>query len=109
MSQQSLTGNPFALKEDVTYNTGSIVSKTLVEGDSGTITLFAFDEGQNISEHSAPFEAIVYLLDGEAVFTIGGAEKPVKSGEMLIMPADIPHAVSAKTQFKMMLVMIKNK
>ena len=89
------------------YVPGSIVSRTLVKKDVGTVTLFAFDKGQALSEHSAPFDAMVQVLDGECELTIGG--KPVRavSGETVVMPANVPHALQATSQFKMLLTMIR--
>ena len=91
----------------VSYQKGSVVSKTLIERKTGTVTLFAFDKGQALSEHKAPYDALVCVLDGEAEITIGGEPALVKAGEMLIMPADIPHALKAVAPFKMMLTMIR--
>lgn len=95
------------LNQLVQYAPGAIVSRTIAENKSGTVTVFAFDEGQNLSEHSAPFDAIVQVLDGEAEFIIGGAPNQLKGGNIIIMPANIPHAVKAITQFKMLLTMLK--
>ena len=99
---------PFVLKDIVDYSKGSIVSKTIEDKKTGTVTVFAFDAGQKLSEHKAPFNAIVYLADGEGEFTIGGKKHLLKAGELLIMPANIPHSVNAKKKFKMMLVMVKS-
>ncbi|MFC1952053.1 cupin domain-containing protein [Chloroflexota bacterium] len=90
------------------YQDNSIVSRTLIDKSSGTLTLFAFDKEQGLSEHTAPFDALVYIIDGEAVITIAGKPIQVKQGEMAIMPADQPHALKATSRFKMMLVMIKS-
>lgn len=90
----------------VAYQPGSIVSRMLVYTKSGTITVFAFDAGEGLSEHTAPYDAVLQVLDGEALVTIAGKEYPVKAGNLIIMPATIPHAVHAVTQFKMMLTMI---
>ncbi len=95
------------LEHAVDYADGSIVSRTLLKSKAGTITLFAFDSGQELSEHSAPFDAFVQVLDGEAVLTIGGKPITARAGETVVMPADIPHAVSAETRFKMLLTMIR--
>jgi quercetin dioxygenase-like cupin family protein len=103
----SLKGVPFHLEKHVDYATGSVVSKMLIQKDIGNITLFAFDAGQGLSEHTAPFDAVVYILDGTAEISIGGKTSTVKTGEMLIMPANVPHALSAKERFKMLLVMIR--
>ena len=92
----------------VSYQKGSVVSKTLIERKTGTVTLFAFDKGQALSEHKAPYDALVCVLDGEAEISIGGEPVLVKAGEMLIMPADIPHALKAVAPFKMMLTMIRS-
>jgi quercetin dioxygenase-like cupin family protein len=83
------------------------VSKTLIKKEIGNITLFAFDQGQGLSEHTAPFDAVVHILDGKAEITIGGQPQTVTAGEMLIMPANISHALHAVEPFKMLLVMIR--
>jgi quercetin dioxygenase-like cupin family protein len=90
------------------YQEGSIVSRTIIEKKTGTITFFAFDKGQGLSEHTAPFDALVYLLDGEAEVVISGKPFRLKEGEMLIMPANDPHALRAITRFKMILTMIRS-
>lgn len=102
-------GTPFNLKDDIAYAIGSVVSKTLLKKDTGNITLFAFDKGQGLTEHTSPFDAVVYIIDGEAEISIGGVAKTVSAGEMLIMPADVPHGLHANRQFKMLLVMIRGK
>ena len=96
------------LSKMIAYQEGSVVSRTLIDKDTGTVTLFAFDKGEGLSEHTAPYEALVQVLDGEAVIEISGTEYNLKAGETIIMPADDPHALKAKEQFKMMLVMIKD-
>ncbi len=100
-------GKPIALAEAVNYSDGSIVSKTLLNKKTGTLTLFAFDTGQSLSEHTSPFDATVHILDGQASLMIGGEEVTARAGEMVIMPADIPHDVRAKQRFKMLLIMIR--
>ena len=90
------------------YQVGSIVSRTIIDKKTGTVTLFAFDQGQGLSEHTAPFDALVCLLDGEAEITISGRPFRLKAGEMLIMPANEPHALKAVQRFKMMLTMIRS-
>ena len=95
------------LKEMVDYQESSIVSKEIIKGETGTVTLFAFDKGQGLSEHTAPFDALVNVIDGEANVTISGENFTVKQGEMIIMPANKPHSVNAVKQFKMLLVLIK--
>ena len=91
----------------VQYAPGSIVSRTIAENDAGTLTLFAFDAGQGLSEHSAPFDAIVQILDGEVELTIGGEAVRATAGQIVVMPANVPHAVKAPTQFKMLLTMLR--
>ncbi len=98
---------PIDLKEHIEYSTGSVVSRTLKENRAGTITLFAFDAGQGLSEHSAPFDAVVQVIDGEGRFIIGGEEHDLKAGQLIIMPANVPHAVRAKQKFKMLLTMLR--
>jgi len=97
------------LESEVQYQQGSIVSKTLINKPAGTITLFAFDEGQSLSEHTAPFDALVQVLDGNVELTIGGNPINATKGDIVLMPANIPHAVKAVRQFKMLLTMIKEK
>ena len=92
----------------VAYQAGSVVSRTLVNQKTGTVTLFAFDRDQSLSEHSAPFDALVFGLDGEADITIDGKPHRVKAGDMIIMPANHPHSLKAVTPFKMALVMIRS-
>lgn len=93
----------------VDYPTDAILSKTLIKKEIGTVTLFAFDKGQGLSEHTAAFDAMVHIMDGEAVISIDGKEHSLVAGEFIIMPANIPHAVEAREKFKMLLTMIKSK
>jgi len=102
-----LKGRAVALAGLVAYQPGAIVSREIVSLPTGTMTVFAFDAGEQLSEHTAPFDATVVNLEGEADIVIGGKTHRVKAGEMIIMPAGVPHALSAVTQFKMLLVMIK--
>lgn len=95
------------LAELVKYSKGSVVSKTLLDRKAGTLTLFSFDKGQGLSEHKAPYDASVIILDGEAEITIAGKPKRAKTGEMIIMPANVPHALKAITRYKMLLIMIR--
>ena len=90
------------------YQAGAVVSRELIKKPTGTVTLFAFDKNQGLSEHSAPFDALVQILDGEMEITISGKPYPVKSGEFIIMPANDPHALNAMTPVKMLLTMIKS-
>lgn len=106
-SLKIFTSIPVNLTSSIEYSSNSVVSRTLVDNKAGTITLFAFDAGQALSEHSAPFDAVVQILDGEAVLTIGGKDVNVTSGQMVVMPANIPHAVQATQQFKMLLTMLQ--
>jgi quercetin dioxygenase-like cupin family protein len=92
----------------IDHQEGSVVSRTIIDKKTGTITLFAFDENQGLSEHTAPYDAMVYVLDGEVEVTISGKPVRLKQGEMTIMPANEPHALTAKTKFKMLLTMIKS-
>ncbi|MBU2607958.1 MAG: cupin domain-containing protein [Chloroflexi bacterium] len=107
-SPLELVGQAVKLIDLVSYQEGSIVSRTIIDKATGTCTLFAFDEGQGLSEHTAPFDALVYLVDGEAEVTISGKILHLKEGDMVIMPANKPHALRAVKKFKMMLVMIKS-
>ena len=91
----------------VNYGDDSVVSRTLIDKNAGTLTLFAFDAGQGLSEHTAPFDATVQVLDGEGEFIIGGKSVIAKPGELVIMPAGIPHSVRANQRFKMLLIMIR--
>ena len=91
----------------VEYASDSIVSKTILDKSAGTITLFAFDRGQKLSEHTAPYDAVVQVIDGAAKLTIGGEAVKVSSGDIIIMPANVPHAVAAEEKFKMLLTMIR--
>ena len=101
-------GTAFNLDRHIAYFDESVVSKTLLKKQTGSITLFAFEAGQGLSEHTAPFDAAVYIVDGEAEITIGGDCHTVAAGEMLVMPANIPHALKAAKRFKMLLVMIRS-
>lgn len=95
------------LAELIEYSDNSIVSSTVIKNKAGTITLFAFDKGQDLSEHTTPFNALIQVLDGEAEITIGGKKITTNAGETVLMPADIPHAVTAQKRFKMLLTMIR--
>jgi len=106
-SAQAIVGQPVAVNSLVDYSEGSIVSRIVLGSGAGNVTLFAFDAGQGLSEHTAPFDALVRVVDGEAEVTIGGKAVTVGCGEMLIMPANQPHAVKALRRFKMVLTMIR--
>ncbi len=109
MSEQNdtLAGNPVTMAELVAYQAGSIVSRTLIDKKVGTLTVFAFGEGQGLSEHTAPYDVCVQILDGEAEVTIAGTEHHLAAGQMIIMPANRPHMLKAVKRFKMLLVMIR--
>ena len=95
------------LADLVSYQEGSVVSRQITKADAGNVTLFAFDIGQELSEHTAPFDALVHLLDGEAEIRISGQHYALSTGDAIVMPANAPHAVKAKTKFKMLLTMIR--
>ena len=105
---KNLSGQTISLAGLIDYQIGSVVSREILKKASGGITLFAFDEGEGLSEHTAPFDAVVHVIEGEAELTIGGEPYRAKEGEMVIMPANIPHAVKAATKFKMLLTMIRS-
>lgn len=96
------------LEDMVEYQKQSVVSRTIIDKPKGTVTLFAFGEGEGLSEHTAPFDALAYIYDGKSIITISGVDYEVNDGETIIMPADESHALRAVTAFKMMLVMIRN-
>lgn len=100
--------NKAALIDSIAYQDNAVVSREVMRKDTGTVTLFAFDQGQGLSEHTAPFDAMVYVLDGAVEVIISGKSHLLYQGEMIIMPADQPHALKALERFKMMLVMIKS-
>ncbi len=105
---EKLIGQAIRLVDLADYQDGSVVSRTIIDKKTGTVTFFAFDEGQGLSEHTAPFDALVYLLDGEAEIVISGKAIRLKQGEMVIMPANQPHALKAMRNFKMILTMIRS-
>jgi quercetin dioxygenase-like cupin family protein len=103
-----LIGNVAALAGLLAYQEGAVVSRTLIDRETGTVTLFAFDEGEGLSEHTAPYDALVYLIEGALTITILGEPHELKAGDMLIMPEDDPHALRASERAKMLLVMIRS-
>ena len=109
MTEALYKAQPVAIKDAIEYASDSVVSKMLIKKETGNLTLFAFDKGQVLSEHTAPFDAAVQILDGTAEIIIGGESHFLNEGEFVIMPADIPHAVKATEKFKMLLTMIKEK
>lgn len=106
----NLKGKTLNLKDEIAYADGAVISKTLLKKETGNITLFSFDKGQGLSEHTSPFDAVVQVVEGQGSFIIDGETKTAKEGEMIIMPADIPHDVQAAEQpFKMLLTMIRSE
>ncbi len=108
MDSENLTGKAMNLADMVEYQEGAIVSKQIIKKDAGNITLFAFDKGEGLSEHTAPFDAAVLVVEGKAQIIISGVTHTVGAGELIIMPANKPHALKAPERIKMMLVMIKS-
>ncbi len=104
---KKLSAKALKMIELVDYQAGAVVSREVLHKQTGSVTLFAFDEGQGLSEHTAPFDALVCVLDGEAEITIAGKAHRVETGELIIMPANKPHALQAHLRFKMMLTMIR--
>lgn len=102
-----LVGSAFNIGDIVDYQSGAIVSQTLVDGDDVTVTVFAFDEGERLSEHTAPHDAILQVVDGTGAITVEDEEHEVQNGEAIVLPANKPHAVDAVSQFKMFLTMIR--
>jgi quercetin dioxygenase-like cupin family protein len=100
-------GKALDVKALIDYSTDSVVSKTLIDTTAGTITLFSFDAGQGLSEHTALYDAVVQIVDGEAEITIGGNAVHAREGTMVVMPANVPHALHAAKRFKMLLTMIR--
>jgi len=105
---ENLVDQAIRLVDLADYQEGSVVSRTIIDKETGTVTFIAFDEGQGLSEHKAPFDALVYLLEGEAEIVISGKPIRVKGGEMVIMPANHPHALKAIKNFKMILTMVRS-
>ncbi|MFA5115824.1 MAG: cupin domain-containing protein [Candidatus Omnitrophota bacterium] len=104
---KELRGRALKLSALLDYQDDAVVSREIIKKDTGTVTLFAFDKGQGLSEHTAPFDALVYILDGEAKIFISGKSHFVKKNEMIIIPANKPHSLKALKKFKMLLVMVK--
>jgi quercetin dioxygenase-like cupin family protein len=100
-------GTPFVFANSISYQTDGIVSKRIIQKEKGNITLFAFDVGQKLSEHTAPFDALVQVMAGSAEIVIGGKTNQLAAGQCIIMPANVPHAVNANEQFIMLLTMIR--
>ena len=107
MDTDDYKGKAIELAAGVDYAGGSVVSKTILDKKTGTLTLFAFDQGQGLSEHTSPYDATVHIVDGVAELTVGGVPNQVKAGELFIMPAGVPHSLRAVERFKMLLIMIR--
>lgn len=105
---EKLVGQAVKIVDLIDYQEGSVVSRTIIDRDIGTVTLFAFDEGEGLSEHSSPYDALAQVVDGEAEIVIAGRTIHVNEGELVIMPADQPHSLKALKRFKMVLTMIKS-
>jgi quercetin dioxygenase-like cupin family protein len=106
-SREELRGKVLLLKELVAYQEGTVASRMIVNTPAGSITLFSFDKDEGLSEHTAPYDAVVTILDGECEVWVAGQTHPMKEGETIIFPANAPHALSAVTRFKMSLTMIR--
>ncbi len=106
-SHEDTRGKILRAEDLVAYQDGSIVSRTILKKKEGTVTLFAFDEGERLSEHTAPFDALIVMLDGEAVITIAEDSHHLAEDDMIVLPALVPHSVAARTRFRMLLVMIR--
>jgi quercetin dioxygenase-like cupin family protein len=106
--RKGLVAQVVRLIELADYQEGSIVSRTIVNRKTGTVTFFAFDKGQGLSEHTAPFDALVYMVDGKAEIMISGNPNVLEKGDIIVMPANKPHALKALEQFKMMLIMVRS-
>ena len=100
-------GTPFIFADSISYQADGIVSKRIIQKEKGNITLFAFDAGQKLSEHTAPFDAVVQVMQGNAEVVIGGKPNQITAGQSIIMPANVPHAVNANEKFIMLLTMIR--
>jgi quercetin dioxygenase-like cupin family protein len=107
-ARAKIEARPLNVAGLVEYQNGAIVSREVLKKKTGTVTLFAFDAGQGLSEHTAPFDALVQVLDGEAEITVAGKRHRVAAGELILMPANKPHALMARRRFKMMLIMIRS-
>lgn len=107
ISHRDIAGNVYDISSLIDYQEGAVISKTLIDKKSGTVTLFSFDKGEGLSEHTAPFDALVLVFDGEADITIAGEVRRVKKDQMIVMPANKPHSLRAAEQFKMALILIK--
>ena len=108
MDREELQGRALGISDLVDYQDGAVVSRAVIKKKTGSVTLFAFDEGQELSEHTVPYDALVQLLEGDAEITVSGTAHRLAPGKMIVMPADEPHSVRATTRFKMLLTMIRS-
>ncbi|MDI6643789.1 MAG: cupin domain-containing protein [Methanobacteriaceae archaeon] len=106
--KEELLSKVIKITDLIDYQDGAVVSNEIIRKETGTVTIFAFDQGEGLSEHTAPFDAMVQIIDGEAEITIGGEKNHLKAGDMIIMPANIPHALHAVKKYKMILTMIRS-
>ena len=105
---EDIKGKVLKTADLIEYQEGSVVSREIIKKDTGTVTIFAFDKGEGLSEHTAPFDAMVQIIDGKAEITISGNKNVLEAGEMIIMPANEPHALKALEKYKMVLTMIRS-
>ncbi|MCZ3366054.1 MULTISPECIES: cupin domain-containing protein [Methanobacterium] len=105
---EDIKGKVLKTADLIEYQDGSVVSREIIRKDTGTVTIFAFDKGEGLSEHTAPFDAMVQIIDGKAEITISGNKNVLETGEMIIMPANEPHALTALEKYKMVLTMIRS-
>lgn len=108
ISMEDLKSKVLKVEELIDYQKGSVVSREIIRKNTGTVTIFAFDKGEGLSEHTAPFDAMVQIIDGKAEITISGHKNVLEKGDMIIMPADEPHALTALEKYKMVLTMIRS-
>jgi quercetin dioxygenase-like cupin family protein len=106
---EQIKGKPFNTNNLIDYQDNSVVSREIIKKETGTVTIFAFDKDEGLSEHTAPFDAMVQVIDGTAEIVISGNKNIVQKGEMIIMPGNVPHALNAVERFKMVLTMIRSK
>jgi quercetin dioxygenase-like cupin family protein len=105
--QHGLAGQARRMADLIDYREGSVVSRQVIKNEGGNVTLFAFDRGEGLTEHTSPFDALVYVVDGEAEVTVSGVASTLRQGDMILMPANEPHGLKAPSRFKMLLIMVK--
>jgi quercetin dioxygenase-like cupin family protein len=106
--QRDLAGQARRMADLIDYQEGSVVSRQVMKNEGGNVTLFAFDRGEGLTEHTSPFDALVYVVDGEAEVTVSGVASTLREGDMILTPANEPHALKAPSRFKMLLIMVKS-